>query len=71
MPEVTLGRGGGFLKKIKIKKSQRPLSPSAALVRSVANDKGDNEIILEDCAQISWHFPGYKPTRRNYFEIKF
>ena len=27
--------------------SQRPLAPSATLVTSVANDKGDNEMILE------------------------
>ena len=31
--------------------SQRPLAPS---VTSVANDKGDNEMI---CTQISWHLP--------------
>ena len=35
--------------------SQRPLSPSVASVISVANDKGDNEMILGDCARISWH----------------
>ena len=28
--------------------SQRPLAPSVASVRSVANDKGDNEMILGD-----------------------
>ena len=27
--------------------SQRPISPSVASVMSVANDKGDNEMILE------------------------
>ena len=36
--------------------SQRPLAPSVASVTSVASDKGDNEMILGDFAQISWHF---------------
>ena len=34
--------------------SQRPLAPRIASVISVANDKGDNEMI---CAQISCHLP--------------
>ena len=37
--------------------SQRSLALSAASVTSVANDKGDNEIILGGRAQISWHLP--------------
>ena len=30
--------------------SERPLAPSVASVTSVANDKGDNEMILGGCA---------------------
>ena len=30
--------------------SQRPLAPSVSSVKSVANDKGDNEMILGGCA---------------------
>ena len=37
--------------------SQRPLAPSVASVTSVANDKGDNEIISGGCAQMSWYLP--------------
>ena len=32
--------------------SQRPLAPSVASVTSVANDKGDNEMILELCTDL-------------------
>jgi hypothetical protein len=37
--------------------SQRPLAPCVASVTSVANDKGDNEMIRGGFAQISWHLP--------------
>ena len=32
--------------------SQRPVVPSVASVTSVANDKGDNEMILGSCAML-------------------
>ena len=34
--------------------SQILLAPS---ITSITNDKGDNEMILGGCAQISWHLP--------------
>ena len=34
-----------------------PLAPSVVSVTSVANDKGDSEMILGGCEQISWHLP--------------
>ena len=43
-PDVNQGSQGKFGKQMV--PSQRPLAPSVASVTSVANDNGDNEMIL-------------------------